>query len=36
LSIVLVFYLIGVVLTEPQVGLLLTLMLVGDSVASLT
>jgi hypothetical protein len=36
LSIVLVFYLIGVVLTEPQAGLLLTLMLVGDPVVSLT
>jgi MFS family permease len=35
LSVVLVFYLVGVGLTEPQTGLLLTLTLVGDTVVSL-
>src|SRR5438034_3359663 len=35
LSVVLVFYLIGVGLSEPQTGLLLTLTLVGDTVVSL-
>jgi MFS family permease len=35
LSVVLVFYLIGVGLTAPQVGMLLTLTLVGDAVISL-
>jgi MFS family permease len=35
LSVVLVFYLIGVGLTEPQIGTLLTLTLVGDTVVSL-
>jgi MFS family permease len=35
LSVVLVFYLIGVGLTEPQTGLLLTLTLLGDTVVSL-
>ena len=31
----LVFYLIGVGLSEPQIGMLLTLTLVGDTVVSL-
>jgi MFS family permease len=35
LSVVLVFYLVGVGLTEPQIGLLLTLTLVGDTIVSL-
>jgi MFS family permease len=35
LSVVLVFYLIGVGLSEPQTGVLLTLTLVGDTVVSL-
>jgi MFS family permease len=35
LSVVLVFYLIGVGLNEPQAGTLLTLTLVGDTVVSL-
>jgi MFS family permease len=35
LSVVLVFYLISIGLTEPQVGTLLTLTLVGDTVVSL-
>src|SRR5437870_9451611 len=35
LSVVLVFYLIGLGLTDPQVGLLLTLTLGGDTVVSL-
>jgi MFS family permease len=35
LSVVLVLYLVGVGLTEPQVGLVLTLTLVGDTVVSL-
>jgi len=35
LSVVLVFYLVGVGLSEPQTGLLLTLTLVGDTVVSL-
>src|SRR5258706_11205249 len=35
LSVILVFYLIGVGLTEPQVGLVLTLSLVGDVIVSL-
>src|SRR6266851_4666260 len=35
LSIVLVFYLIGLGLTESQIGLLLTLTLVGDTLVSL-
>ena len=35
LSVVLVFYLVGVGLTPPQVGLLLTLTLAGDAVVSL-
>src|ERR1700730_209873 len=35
LSVVLVFYLIGIGLSEPQTGLLLTLTLVGDTVVSL-
>ena len=35
LSIVLVFYLIGIGLSEPQTGLLLTLTLAGDTVVSL-
>src|SRR3954470_6960439 len=35
LSVVLVFYLVGVGLTEPQVGLLLTLTLAGDTLVSL-
>jgi MFS family permease len=35
LSIVLVFYLIGIGLSEPQTGMLLTLTLVGDTVVSL-
>ncbi len=35
LSVVLVFYLIGLGLSEPQTGLLLTLTLVGDTVVSL-
>ena len=35
LSVVLVFYLISVGLTEPQTGLLLTLTLLGDTVVSL-
>jgi len=35
LSVVLVFYLIGIGLSEPQVGALLTLTLAGDTVVSL-
>ena len=35
LSVVLVFYLLGLGLTEPQTGLLLTLTLAGDTVISL-
>jgi MFS family permease len=35
LSVVLVFYLISVGLSEPQIGLLLTLTLVGDTIVSL-
>ncbi|HEX7136615.1 MAG TPA: MFS transporter [Vicinamibacterales bacterium] len=35
LSVVLVFYLIGIGLSEPQVGSLLTLTLVGDTIVSL-
>ncbi len=35
LSVVLVFYLVGIGLSEPQTGLLLTLTLVGDTVVSL-
>src|SRR5437762_6086274 len=35
LSVVLVFYLIGVGLSEPQIGILLTMTLVGDIVVSL-
>jgi len=35
LSVVLVFYLVGVGLSEPQTGLLLTLTLFGDTVVSL-
>ena len=35
LSVVLVFYLVGVGLTEPQTGLLLTLTLAGDTAVSL-
>jgi hypothetical protein len=35
LSVVLVFYLIGVGLSEPQIGILFTLTLVGDTVVSL-
>src|SRR6266568_6460466 len=35
LSVVLVFYLIGLGLSEAQTGLLLTLTLVGDTVVSL-
>jgi len=35
LSVVLVFYLVGIGLSEPQTGLLLTLTLVGDTVISL-
>jgi len=35
LSVVLVFYLVGVGLSEPQVGLLLTLTLAGDTIVSL-
>jgi len=35
LSVVLVFYLVGVGLTPPQIGLLLTLPLAGDTVVSL-
>jgi len=35
LSVVLVFYLIGLGLSESQIGLLLTLILVGDTVVSL-
>jgi MFS family permease len=35
LSVVLVFYLVGVGLSEPQTGMLLTLTLVGDTVVSL-
>jgi MFS family permease len=35
LSVVLVFYLVGLGLTEPQIGLLLTLTLVGDTLVSL-
>jgi MFS family permease len=35
LSVVLVFYLIGIGLTEPQTGLLLTLTLLGDTAISL-
>src|SRR5882762_1444044 len=35
LSVVLVFYLIGVGLSEPQTGMLLTLTLLGDTLVSL-
>jgi MFS family permease len=35
LSVVLVFYLVGIGLTEPETGMLLTLTLVGDTVVSL-
>jgi hypothetical protein len=35
LSVVLVFYLVGIGLSEPQTGLLLTLTLVGDTIVSL-
>jgi MFS family permease len=35
LSVVLVFYLVGVGLSEPQIGMLLTLTLIGDTVVSL-
>ena len=35
LSVVLVFYLVGLGLSESQTGLLLTLTLVGDTVVSL-
>src|SRR6266404_2611250 len=35
LSVVLVFYLVGIGLSEPQTGLLLTLTLVGDTLVSL-
>jgi len=35
LSVVLVFYLVGVGLSEPEIGLLLTLTLVGDTFVSL-
>jgi len=35
LSVVLVFYLIGLGLSEAQTGMLLTLTLVGDTVVSL-
>jgi MFS family permease len=35
LSVVLVFYLVGLGLSEPQIGMLLTLTLVGDTVVSL-
>ena len=35
LSVVLVFYLVGIGLSEPQTGALLTLTLVGDTVVSL-
>src|SRR2546425_860831 len=35
LSVVLVFYLVGVGLSQPQIGVLLTLTLVGDTVVSL-
>jgi MFS family permease len=35
LSVVLVFYLISVGLSEPQIGMLLTLTLVGDTIVSL-
>src|SRR5712691_1388558 len=35
LSVVLVFYLVGIGLNEPQIGMLLTLTLVGDTVVSL-
>jgi MFS family permease len=35
LSVVLVFYLVGLGLSEPQIGLLLTLTLVGDTLVSL-
>ena len=36
LSVVLVFYLVGIGLSEPQTGMLLTLTLVGDTVVSLS
>ena len=35
LSVVLVFYLVGLGLSEPQTGMLLTLTLVGDTIVSL-
>jgi MFS family permease len=35
LSVVLVFYLVGIGLSEPQTGMLLTMTLVGDTVVSL-
>ncbi len=35
LSVVLVFYLVGIGLSQPQTGMLLTLTLVGDTVVSL-
>jgi MFS family permease len=36
LSVVLVFYLVGIGLSEPQTGMLLTLILVGDTIVSLS
>ena len=36
LSVVLVFYLVGIGLSEPQTGMLLTLILAGDTVVSLS
>jgi len=36
LSVVLVFYLVGIGLSEPQTGILLTLILVGDTIVSLS
>ena len=35
LSVVLVFYLVGIGLSQPQIGLLLTLTLAGDTIVSL-
>ncbi len=35
LSVVLVFFLVGIGLSEPQTGMLLTLTLVGDTIVSL-
>ena len=34
LSVVLVFYLVGIGLSEPQTGMLLTLILVGDTIVT--